>query len=101
MTEDRLNALAVLSIEKKFVQSIPDFYNKVIEIFFHQESKENGFYVQKIKESFFVPTLIQNPRAATAYTSSSQSTLVSMDCDKQTAKLLTYIAYLWSVYILF
>nr|CAH7744206.1 unnamed protein product [Callosobruchus chinensis] len=29
MTEDRLNALAVLSIEKKFVQSIPDFDNKV------------------------------------------------------------------------
>nr|CAH7748946.1 unnamed protein product [Callosobruchus chinensis] len=29
MTEDRLNALAVLSIEKKFGQSIPDFDNKV------------------------------------------------------------------------
>nr|CAH7743212.1 unnamed protein product [Callosobruchus chinensis] len=65
MTENRPNALAVLSTEK-FVQSIPDFDNKVIEIFFHQGSKENRFYVQKIKVSIFVPTLIQNPRAATA-----------------------------------
>jgi hypothetical protein len=33
MTEDRLNALAVLSIEKTFIRSIPDFDNKVIETF--------------------------------------------------------------------
>jgi hypothetical protein len=33
MTEDRLNALAVLSIKKPFIRSIPDFDNKVIETF--------------------------------------------------------------------
>jgi hypothetical protein len=33
MTEDRLNALAVLSIKKTFIRSIPDFDNKVIQTF--------------------------------------------------------------------
>lgn len=33
MTQDRLNALSVLSIEKKFIHSMPDFNKKVIEHF--------------------------------------------------------------------
>nr|CAI5856023.1 unnamed protein product [Callosobruchus analis] len=40
MTEDRLNALAVLSTERKFVQSIPDFDNKVIDFFPPRKQKE-------------------------------------------------------------
>lgn len=33
MSQDRLNALSVLSIEKKCIQTIPDFNKKVIEHF--------------------------------------------------------------------
>lgn len=33
MTQDRLNALSVLSIEKKFIHLMPDFNKKVIEHF--------------------------------------------------------------------
>nr|CAH7719903.1 unnamed protein product [Callosobruchus chinensis] len=47
MTEDRLNALAVLSIEKKFVQSIPDFDNKVIEIFSTKKARRMDFMYKK------------------------------------------------------
>nr|CAH7753975.1 unnamed protein product [Callosobruchus chinensis] len=47
MTEDRLNALAVLSIEKKFVQSIPDFDNKVIEIFCTEKARGMDFLYKK------------------------------------------------------
>lgn len=39
VSEERLNALGVLSIEKKFVQSIPDFDSKVIDVF---DYKRNG-----------------------------------------------------------
>nr|CAH7720856.1 unnamed protein product [Callosobruchus chinensis] len=47
MTEDRLNALAVLSIEKKFVQSIPDFDNKVIEIFSTKKARRMEIMYKK------------------------------------------------------
>nr|CAH7734647.1 unnamed protein product [Callosobruchus chinensis] len=60
MPEDRLNALAVLSIEKKFVQSIPDFDKKVIEIFSTKKARRMGF-MYKNKGIFLMPTLIQNP----------------------------------------
>nr|CAH7756437.1 unnamed protein product [Callosobruchus chinensis] len=43
MSEDRSNALAVLSTEKKFVQSIPDFDNKVIKIFSINEARRIDF----------------------------------------------------------
>nr|CAH7720896.1 unnamed protein product [Callosobruchus chinensis] len=46
MTEDRLNALAVLSIEKKFVQSIPDF-DKVIEFFSTKKARRMDFMYKK------------------------------------------------------
>nr|CAH7718599.1 unnamed protein product [Callosobruchus chinensis] len=42
-TEDRLNALAVLSIEKKFVQPIP----KVIEIFSTKKARRMDFMYKK------------------------------------------------------
>nr|CAH7720639.1 unnamed protein product [Callosobruchus chinensis] len=47
MTEDRLNALAVLSIEKKFVHSIPDLDNKVIEIFATKKARRMDFKYKK------------------------------------------------------
>nr|CAH7756086.1 unnamed protein product [Callosobruchus chinensis] len=47
MTEDRLNALAVLSIEKNFVQSIPDFDNKVNEIFSSKKARRMDFMYKK------------------------------------------------------
>nr|CAH7733751.1 unnamed protein product [Callosobruchus chinensis] len=47
MTEDRLNALAVLSIEEKFVQSIPDFDNKVIKILFTKKASRMDFMYRK------------------------------------------------------
>nr|CAH7751042.1 unnamed protein product [Callosobruchus chinensis] len=47
MPEDRLNALAVLSIEKKFVQSIPDFDKKVIEIFSTKKARRMDFMYKK------------------------------------------------------
>nr|CAH7757400.1 unnamed protein product [Callosobruchus chinensis] len=47
MTEDRLNALAVLSIEKKLVQSIPELGNKVIEIFSTKKARRTVFVYKK------------------------------------------------------
>ncbi|XP_031337552.1 uncharacterized protein LOC116166657 isoform X1 [Photinus pyralis] len=47
ISEDRLNALAVLSIEKKFVQSIPDFDNKVIEVFSRLNNRRMDFMYKK------------------------------------------------------
>lgn len=47
MSEDRLNALAVLSIEKKFVQSIPDFDNKVIDVFSSMKNRRMDFMYKK------------------------------------------------------
>nr|CAH7753974.1 unnamed protein product [Callosobruchus chinensis] len=47
MTEDRLNALAVLSIENKFVQSIPDFDNRVNEIFCTDKARGMDFWYKK------------------------------------------------------
>nr|CAH7756194.1 unnamed protein product [Callosobruchus chinensis] len=44
MTENRLNSLAVLSMEKKFVQSIPDFDNKVIAIFSKKAMRMDFMY---------------------------------------------------------
>nr|CAH7741790.1 unnamed protein product [Callosobruchus chinensis] len=49
MAEDRLNALAVLSIEKKFVQSIPDFDNKVIEIFSTKKARRMDFMYKTLQ----------------------------------------------------
>lgn len=67
MSEDRLNALAVLSIEKKFIQSMLDFDNKVIEMFSSMKTRTMNFISKKIVEKFFLflfPTLFQNLRAA-------------------------------------
>nr|CAH7740188.1 unnamed protein product [Callosobruchus chinensis] len=52
MTEDQLNALTILLIQKKFVQSIPDFDNKVIEIF---STRKQGEWIlcTKNKGRFF------------------------------------------------
>ncbi|XP_016119634.1 uncharacterized protein, partial [Sinocyclocheilus grahami] len=43
MTQDRLNALAMLSIEKKLVRDIPDFNKKVIEKFVNQKERRAKF----------------------------------------------------------
>ncbi len=43
MTQDRLNALAMLSIEKKLVKDIPDFNTKVIEKFVNQKERRAKF----------------------------------------------------------
>ena len=47
MSEDRLNALAVLSIEKKFIRSIPDFDNKVIDVFSNMKNRRMDFMYKK------------------------------------------------------
>nr|CAH7724966.1 unnamed protein product [Callosobruchus chinensis] len=47
MTEDQLNALIDLSIKKKFVQSIPDFDNKVIEIFSTKKARRMDLMYKK------------------------------------------------------
>nr|CAH7752778.1 unnamed protein product [Callosobruchus chinensis] len=60
MTEDRLNALAVLSIEKKFVQSFPVFDNKVIEIFSTKKARRMDF-MYKNKNKFFCAHLHSEP----------------------------------------
>ena len=39
MTQDRLNALAMLSMEKKLVRDIPDFNNRAIERFATQKER--------------------------------------------------------------
>ncbi|XP_063749607.1 zinc finger MYM-type protein 1-like [Eleginops maclovinus] len=44
MTQDRLNALAMLSIEKKLIRSIPDFNTRVIERFATQERRAQFHY---------------------------------------------------------
>lgn len=43
MAQDRLNALAMLSIEKKLLQDIPDFDNKVIEVFACNKNRRMEF----------------------------------------------------------
>lgn len=43
MSEDRLNALAVLSIEKTFIRCIPDFDNKVIDLFCSAKNRRMDF----------------------------------------------------------
>ncbi|XP_071058707.1 zinc finger MYM-type protein 1-like [Pseudochaenichthys georgianus] len=43
MTQDRLNALAMLSIEKKLISSIPDFNTRVIERFATQKERRAKF----------------------------------------------------------
>ena len=43
MSQDRLNALAMLSMEKKLVRDIPDFNNKVIERFATQKERRAKF----------------------------------------------------------
>lgn len=47
MSEDRLNALAVLSIENKFGQSIPDFDNRVIDVFSSMKNRRMDFMYKK------------------------------------------------------
>ncbi|KAL3046778.1 hypothetical protein OYC64_021081 [Pagothenia borchgrevinki] len=43
MSQDRLNALAMLSMEKKLVREIPDFNKKVIERFATQKERRARF----------------------------------------------------------
>ena len=43
MAEDRLNALSMLSMEKNLIRQIPDFNNKVIEIFAHLKDRRANF----------------------------------------------------------
>ncbi|XP_071371303.1 zinc finger MYM-type protein 1-like [Centroberyx affinis] len=43
MTQDRLNALAMLSMEKKLIRNIPDFNNRVIERFATQKDRRAKF----------------------------------------------------------
>lgn len=43
MTQDRLNALAMLSMEKKLVRNIPDFNKEVIESFATQKDTRAKF----------------------------------------------------------
>lgn len=43
MGQERLNALAMLSIEKQLVQSIPDFDNKVINLFATKKERRMDF----------------------------------------------------------
>lgn len=43
MTQDRLNALAMLSMEKKLVRNIPDFNERVIEHFATQKDRRAKF----------------------------------------------------------
>ncbi|XP_074476999.1 zinc finger MYM-type protein 1-like [Sebastes fasciatus] len=43
MTQDRLNALAMLSMEKKLVRNMPDFNKKVIERFATQKDRRAKF----------------------------------------------------------
>lgn len=43
MSQDRLTALAMLSVEKKMVKQIPDFNNKVINIFVHAKDRRADF----------------------------------------------------------
>jgi hypothetical protein len=43
MAQDRLNALAMLSMEKNLIQNIPDFNTKVIEKFATQKDRRAKF----------------------------------------------------------
>lgn len=43
MTQDHLNALAMLSMEKELVRNIPDFNNRVIERFAAQKDRRAKF----------------------------------------------------------
>ncbi|KAK0136743.1 Zinc finger MYM-type protein 1 [Merluccius polli] len=43
MAQDRLNALAMLSIEKRLTQEIPDFNRLVIEKFAHMKDRRAKF----------------------------------------------------------
>lgn len=46
MTQDRLNALSMLSIEKQMVHDISDFDNKVIEVFANSKDRRLDFKYQ-------------------------------------------------------
>lgn len=41
MSEDRLSALSMLSIEKLMIKNIPDFNEKVIDMFAKKKRKKN------------------------------------------------------------
>ena len=43
MAQDRLNALAMLSMEKNLIQNIPDFNTKVIEKFATKKNRRAKF----------------------------------------------------------
>ncbi|XP_045508255.1 zinc finger MYM-type protein 1-like [Colias croceus] len=43
MTQDRLNALCMISIEKRLINQISDFHKKVIDIFAHQKNRRMHF----------------------------------------------------------
>lgn len=47
MSQDRLNALCVLSIEKKIIQTIPDFNKKVIEHFASEKCRRIDLMYKK------------------------------------------------------
>lgn len=49
MSEDRLNVLAVLSIEEKFIQSVPDFDNKVIDVFSSMKHRGMVFFWEEAR----------------------------------------------------
>ncbi|KAI4830253.1 hypothetical protein KUCAC02_001897 [Chaenocephalus aceratus] len=48
MSQDRLNALAMLSMEKKLVRDIPDFNKKVIERFATEKERRTTFLSKNI-----------------------------------------------------
>ena len=47
MSQDRLNALAMLSVEKKLVKTIPDFNQRVIEKFASLKDRRAKFMYKK------------------------------------------------------
>lgn len=47
MSEDRLNAVAMLSMEKKLVESIPDFNHRVIDRFASLKERRAKFMYKK------------------------------------------------------
>nr|CAI5849340.1 unnamed protein product [Callosobruchus analis] len=55
------------TIQNEFVQTIPDFDNKVIEVFFSRRARRMDVIYKKYRYIFFVLTFIQSPRAATEH----------------------------------
>ncbi|XP_028327722.1 zinc finger MYM-type protein 1-like isoform X2 [Gouania willdenowi] len=47
MGQQRLNALAMLSIENELIQGLPDFKSKVIEMFAHMKDRQASFLFKK------------------------------------------------------